>query len=443
MRNVQNSHNTVKSVTEKIADVFKNDRYIRSIIYASDNKTTLNDTNPWHGISLSHGYPGSIILFSFMDKLYPDSGWDLEVHNQVIMLGKSIEKEGVGDISLFSGWTGIAHSIELASRNGERYQNFLSNVDHHIINEIDKRVDLECKILNQQKGAHSSSFDVIQGISGIASYLLGKEKFQNSLIKCLNYLLVLTQPIKINNKWVPGWYIPKENLFLDSDKENFPFGNFNIGLSHGITGPLSILSLALINGIEIKGQKEAINTIAEWLLKHMSKDQYGIFWPHVVPYEAEFSEYNTRRGREVWCYGTPGVSRSLFLAGKALRDEKLQKLSTDALESTLTRPDYLWNIDSPILCHGYAGLLQILLAMYADTQRIPFKMSIHKLVNKILELYNSDLPFGFQDIEPTEKGTKIVVNKGGLLEGSPGIALTLLSSLDYKCLKWDRCFLLN
>ena len=65
-----------------------------------------NDLSNWSPLTLSHGYPGLVVLFGTLDCLYPTEGWDLIAHSYVVKIIEMIEVSGVSDLSLFSGLTG-------------------------------------------------------------------------------------------------------------------------------------------------------------------------------------------------------------------------------------------------------------------------------------------------------------------------------------------------
>lgn len=66
-----------------------------------------------------------------------------------------------------------------------------------------------------------SDYDVIEGVSGIASYLLlfqEDKAMKDLLIDILRYLVRLTEDITMNGEKVPGWHIPSEHQFTDIEK---------------------------------------------------------------------------------------------------------------------------------------------------------------------------------------------------------------------------------
>ena len=111
----------------------------------------------------------------------------------------------------------------------------------------------------------------------------------------------------------------------------FPEGNLNCGLAHGIPGPLAAMALAFESGVDVDGLAEAIERTAEWLVQHQTADDYGVNWPTAVPWTPEGRVPSERldASRAAWCYGTPGVARALWLAGRAIGASSLCRLAVE------------------------------------------------------------------------------------------------------------------
>ncbi|MDQ7863550.1 lanthionine synthetase C family protein [Peribacillus frigoritolerans] len=204
----------------------------------------------------------------------------------------------------------------------------------------------------------------------------------------------------------------------------FPEGNFNCGLAHGIPGPLSLMALSIQKGIEIPGQREAVRKITNWLMKWKQVDSG---WPSRLSFQEVATSkishaYPKRQG---WCYGDPGVARSIYLAGKALDDTAAIRSAVGAYQDIIVEQKEEWELVSPTFCHGRAGLLQMLIRMAKDEEDQFSVQSIAELVHYIEESYDPNAPFGFRDIESNgEKSLQL--NKAGLLEGVTGVLLPLL-----------------
>jgi hypothetical protein len=143
--------------------------------------------------------------------------------------------------------------------------------------------------------------------------------------------------------------------------------------------------------------------------------------------------------RAGWCYGSPGVARSLYLAGMALRKSEYLDLATTAIEAVLQRPIIVRQIESPTFCHGIAGLLEIVLRFAHDTGFATIQAGATALAGQLLSLYEPESLLGFRSIEL--EGNR--VDQPGLLDGAPGVALVLIAAAGNVEPGWDRIFLLS
>jgi hypothetical protein len=140
-----------------------------------------------------------------------------------------------------------------------------------------------------------------------------------------------------------------------------------------------------------------------------------------------------------WCYGSPGIARSLWLAGEALNRDTYRHLAVAAIEAVLRRPIHARQIDSPTFCHGVAGLTQIVLRFAHDTGLPELAEGARSLVQQLLSLHEPDSLLGFRAIE--RDGRR--VDQPGVLDGAPGVALVLLAAASDTEPTWDRLFLLS
>lgn len=103
--------------------------------------------------------------------------------------------------------------------------------------------------------------------------------------------------------------------------------------------------------------RHAIRHAAAWLLGWKADGTWQ--WPTSVSgTELDAGGPRLTGRQDAWCYGTPGISAALALAGQALDDEALTQAAHEALASLANRPATAWDSDGPTLCHGHAGVLQ-------------------------------------------------------------------------------------
>lgn len=437
---------------KSIADKMRKPLLVKEIILDPNNNNPDSFLNHslWDDLSIAGGYPGILPLYVELDKLFPEEGWNLVAHDYVLHTVKVIETGGVGRLSLFGGIAGVCFYLRQASKNESRYKKVLHKLDDILLEGLsNSHLQPLAKQLNQQLPCYPPLYEEMQGLSGIGLYcLMNKEKlpFKDMIQKIIRLLISLTHPITIKGKTVPGWYVAPEAFFLDEDRIRFPNGNFNLGLSHGITGVLAFLSIAMLQGIEISDQRRAIETVAHWIQMKRKKYKNRFFWDTMISFEEEVSGdfIVEHKSRDAWCYGTPGVARALYLAGKALQNESIQECALETFISIFASTREEWNLPGPTMCHGIAGLLIITQLMARDTNT-PFLMEkVTKLRELLLSYYNPSSFFGFRNIQPLRgKGSEYAwVDQGDILEGVSGILLTLLS-LHTDNYRWHLPFLID
>src|SRR5205823_11942430 len=96
----------------------------------------------------------------------------------------------------------------------------------------------------------------------------------------LAYLVRLTEPLNVDGAVLPGWWTG--NAPNDEPSPDWPGGHGNLGIAHGIAGPLAFLSLAARCGIEVSGQTEAIERICAWLDQWRTGAGTHAWWPELV-----------------------------------------------------------------------------------------------------------------------------------------------------------------
>ncbi|SCW52559.1 Lanthionine synthetase C-like protein [Paenibacillus tianmuensis] len=394
----------------------------------------------WDGLQLARGYSGLCLLFGELDRLEPDGQWDVTGHRYVVLMQQALERQGIESLSLWTGMAGVVTGIQALSRQGTRYENMLRSLNDFFLRMFPEYMYIVRR--NIKEGALMSDYDVIQGLSGIGRYLLHfkeQPEMRLALTQVLEYMVELYEYKEVQNTQVPGWYISPDRIMSTSDQELYPEGYFNCGVSHGIPGPLALLSLAHQQGVEVEGGREAIRSVAEWLMRFTIKDEYGSYWPAHVSWQEQIAgAASGSPPREAWCYGGPGVARTLWLAGQALGEPAWKQAAIESFLGTARRPEQLWNLHSSTFCHGYAGLLQMTQRMIADTGTAELLPLRDHLVDRIIHSFDASAPYGFEELEAGEKQ-----HFAGLLDGAAGVALTLLAVVQDREPEWDWIFLLK
>lgn len=394
----------------------------------------------WRPDSISQGHAGLAILWSALDAARPDDGWDTLGFEHLQLATRAAEGRADLGTGLSAGLGGLAVAVWNLSRGGTRYVRLAAAVDEALI----PRVQAEAAQLARAsaEGVDVSAFDVISGLAGVGRYFCNRAdeaRHREALEDILRALVALTA----GRETPPRWHTPARLLPDDTSRHLYPNGNLNAGLAHGIPGPLALLSLAARHGVTVDGQDEAIWRIADWILRHRVYDAWGANWPNAVPLldgaMTPDPGPSPAPSRAAWCYGAPGISRALWLAGEALDEDAWRDAAIDGMQAVFRRPIAARQIDSPTFCHGIAGLLHITLRFANETHDPAFVEAARTLTTQVIEAFEPASLLGYRNLEPGGRG----IDQPGLLAGAAGVALVLLAASGPVDPTWDALFLLS
>lgn len=374
-----------------------------------------------------NGHAGIAILFAHLGRRSgtPDPATHDYLREAVTELRTTPQPRG----SLYKGLPAVALAAATAAQEPAHYNSLLTSLDQAITSSIEGMSVTPRR--HRTSVTAASAYDTIDGLSGLGRYTLARgEQMRTSTETLLELLVELTEPIVVDDRPVPGWWISKPPP--PSHGNGFTNGYFDLGIAHGIAGPLALLSLAALQGLTVNGQTAAIERIADWLLSWTLADEHGPYWPTIVSLEEERGqaarpEKRSRGG--AWCYGSPGIARALQLAGQAIMRPQWEQTAITATRAVFDRARDLDTLYDSGLCHGWAGLLQPLLRITEDSDDRNLRFHVPDLVERIIERYDPALPYGYRhhDIKPRPYED---LDDAGYLTGAAGIALALINAAD-------------
>ena len=335
---------------------------------------------------------------------------------------------------LFDGFSGLGFAGAVLSGAGGRYERLTGSVDAAVSHYLGF-------LLSQHDGSETTplSFDVVSGLTGVGVYLLQRSADDQPSPELVSVVELLT-----GNRAIPppaSWWTSGPALAHRPLGTLFPDGCLDCGLAHGVPGPLAFLARAWTHGVRTPQNASAIEATVSWLLEHQAPDAWGANWPLAVPLPSAAAAPDpgrpgSRAARAGWCYGSPGVTRAIWLAGVALDRADWCELAVAAMKSVYRRPADLRQITTPSLCHGTAGLLQISQRFYHDTHDPDFSDQVALLTSELLEAFDPEQPFGFVNHERDDH------DNPGLLDGAAGVAATLLAVATDVPPTWDQALLI-
>jgi hypothetical protein len=423
-----------------IAQRLRDRERVELAVAAAPGQTAFPLAVHWHAPTLAQGDAGLALACSYLDACLPEGEWDQIGHAYLATAAGGAEQLPNLPAGMYSGLTGLAFAAWSLSRGATRYRRLLTSIDAILLPRVAEQAEGLAR--TDGEGVPVGEFDVISGCAGMGAYLLSRRQDPGGAA-ALEAVLRAIVALACGPGPRPRWWTPAELLFDEETAAIYPHGNLNCGLAHGIPGPLALLALAFAHGIRVPGIEEAAERLAVWLVTNRVDDAWGVNWPYSVPLNSEGLPDRSAKtygpSRTAWCYGAPGIARVLWLAGGAFGCPAWRDLAVEAMQAVYRRPAAVRCIDSPTFCHGVAGLLQITLRFAHDTRLPLFTGAAAELAEWLLSAFEPGSLLGYRNWEPG--GTR--VDQPGLLDGAPGVLLTLLAAASAVEPAWDRAFLLS
>jgi lantibiotic biosynthesis protein len=248
----------------------------------------------WKDQSLSQGAAGIAILHGVR------TGHDSLVHTWLARATRD-SLSGGPSAGLWFGAPAVAFAISMAAP--DRYHRALTRLDNAIAALVTARLAAADARMTAAARPSLSEFDLVHGLTGLGAYLLHRQPHSRLLLRILTYLVRHTEPIRARDlagATVPGWWTsdPPPGSLASA----YPGGYADLGIAHGITGPLALLALAERQGVTVDQQTEAIDRICRWLDVWRQDTPAGPWWPERISWD------EVRAGRPIPQVGPPPPS---------------------------------------------------------------------------------------------------------------------------------------
>lgn len=346
----------------------------------------------------------------------------LEVcHTLLFKLRERIYKNEFNSISLYDGLCNLAVFLRILHEYSGCYNKLYSE----LLNLINYKLEKTLYIISEKERISFFDYDTICGLSGIANCLLTEaEKNQKMLNKIGEFFVYLGSEYSHNGETHINWTkLSKNNTIEDY---------LDFSISHGIAGPLIILSRLYQNRIIIPDQiKSIINITNEY--DYISQKTGINIWSGKVTKNIYFDEnIQVTSPREGWCYGTSSVSMALLEAAIVTKNKQLFQKAYSQLYSVTNMSIQEMQLSNEILCHGYSGMVALYRNLFDLYKDYRFKQKALELLNQTLICYSPESNFGFPSWDTTNHNgiiLKRTCDKMDFLEGSAGIIMELSSWL--------------
>jgi hypothetical protein len=412
--------------------------YERAAVAADDLATALatppppqgeDDFTPasprWRDQSLSKGAAGVAVLHGLRAR--HDLGGTESVHAWLARATRDDLTAGPG-AGLWFGAPAVAFALSVAAPGS--YPTAMAAFDTAVADLTRARLHTAHARIDAGLRPSLYEFDLTRGLAGLGAYWLHRNPGSDLTRDVLVYLVRLTEPVDAHDPAgakAPGWWTNDQPS--GQPDPAFATGHANLGMAHGIAGPLAHLATAMRHGITVDGQHQAIHTILRRLDAWKQNGPAGPWWPErsTLATLEDGRPLQDGPARPSWCYGTPGLARAQQLAALALGDTARQRAAEDALAHCLDDPAQMNRLTDPALCHGVTGVLATAWHTARDAATPALADRVPELLRTLLD-HIADAP---RDALP------------GLVEGSAGIALTLHTLTTGDAFgAWPACLLL-
>jgi lantibiotic biosynthesis protein len=328
-------------------------------------------------------------------------------------------------VSLYYGIPSICFLLHAASADGSaRYRTAAKVADQHVIAVAERRIRTAAKARADGAPLTFKEYDLFYGLIGLSSLIVRHLPEAAVLPDALSYLVQLAALRRADGLVVPGWWVEHDPDPIMPT----PGGHANLGMAHGAAGLLAVLALSSSRGIEVPGQREAIESIFDLFDQWRQDGPHGPWWPQWLTREDLHSGRPSQPapGRISWCYGAPGITRAQQLAALALDDSERQARAERDLAANLTEIQFQ-QITDPGLCHGTAGIFQTAWRAARDARSPEIAAQLPEVATWLT------------------RPSAGAPDDTGLLTGKTGLALALetLHRDSPPRSGWDECLLIN
>ncbi|SDD69076.1 lanthionine synthetase C family protein [Glycomyces harbinensis] len=434
----------LRGATEEAAEVILRRLMDREVVADAVRESVRRADFPyqWGGVPLYGGHTGQALVCDQAARALPGEAEHWREATRAWLReavagtrDKPLDEPGIG-----YGTAGLALAVSQCAVEQPGFRKTANRIDARLAEQVANRPDPR-----RFGGVNRGAFDAIQGSAGILGYLVTVEEPDPAVTAAIDGLIddliwLCTPEPDGRRRWIaaPEYYV------IPGDHDRFPHGYLDLGLAHGICGPLATLSMAWSAGHRRPGQREAIHRTADDLVRLSIADEWGRNWARLYGVDASGVPDRPLEplGRTAWCYGAPGVSSALLDAADALGNDDWREVAVDGFHTEMRRlRDGSGHIDAATLCHGLSGPLLIAQKIADRTGDEAMRGVVLELVERILGYCDFDLPLVVQEIHIGAPGIRL--DSPGLLDGAAGVALALWSTLRPQETAWQRALLIR
>jgi lantibiotic modifying enzyme len=370
--------------------------------------------------SLAMGDAGMAVGFGYLSLVHSDEPSYAAAARRLMTNAAGVMSRHAMSPMLYSGFTGIAWALAKLR-------------DWKIVNAGDASFNTIDKALMTYVGRddRQTEVELIAGLAGCLVYALARlpnPDAQRIIERGLQGLEVSAE------KTAEGftWFVPASHLYSKT-LERAPEGCYNLGVSHGNPGVISVVAEIHRLGIDPPRTRRLLEESVRWVL---AQEIPGGLFPSLIG-----PGVDPKPARVAWCYGSPGIPIALMRAAHALnRDDWRETALRLAKVAAETQFEASGVIDPPF-CHGAAGLMHQFNRLYQETGIPVFAGAARAWFDHTLR-YRVEgegvAGFAARSLPGAEK-----YPEPGMLYGVAGIAAVFAAAVSDVEPSWDAMFALS
>jgi class I lanthipeptide synthase len=378
--------------------------------------------------SLGKGQAGLALLYAWLARTRRMPEADVHAWECLDQAIEAVLTQGM-NASLYGGFTGVAWAAELTGR--------LLAPDAEDSNEA---VDEALLRLLSRAERWSAPYDLIVGLTGLGVYALQRYP-RPAAVECLRRVVERLQECARHDDQGVYWWTPPAEILDAESREQYPSGLVDLGVAHGVAGPIALLGAICGAGAEEATARPLLEGAVSWLLAHSMATEAGPTFPvWIAP------GLQPWRARCAWCYGDPGIATALLVAAGGVGNAGWERTAVALACRAAERPASETGIVNASFCHGAAGLAHLYNRMYQTTGEPALGRAALYWLERTLGFYRRARDSGdtwvqgSQDQAPREQWTWTGID---VVDGAAGVALVLLAAATSVEPTWDGMFLVS
>jgi lantibiotic modifying enzyme len=376
--------------------------------------------------SLASGHAGLAVAMAYFDQALPARGY-----GEAAMLHLDAAMDYLAayplHADLYGGFTGIAWSASqiermASSRDSEGDQ--FAEIDEVLISML-------------SAPAWDLHYDLISGLVGIGVYALERLPDPRAH-ECLTRVVVRLDRWTERQPDGVTWHTPAR-LLPSVRRAERPAGEYNLGLAHGVPGPIALLAQASAVGAAADVASRLVDEAVPWLLAQRRNYAPGASYGHEV-----YPEDDQGASRSAWCYGDCGIATALLCAARCRGNVQWECTAVELAVAAGNRPEPDMSVFDACICHGWGGLAHLFNRLYQTSGDPRLAEPARRFCERTVEAQHlgrgiagyANWQGGFD--QPWGWKTEL-----GFLEGAAGIAMALVAAATDITPTWDSVLLIS